>query len=181
MSTLSRMFFRSFSIALVLAIALLLAPSRSFAATTTAWFACPAQASFGILHCVGPWQIIQGDEHNPSTYLSTLIGDVNTAQVAGTQAAYLACTLQTNPVGVTSCSGTYQIFQGSAPSPGTYQSWFIGYVYTSAVAGTEVTYLACTLQTVFGITKCSGDYEILQGFTPSPSIYQTWLIGYVAP
>jgi hypothetical protein len=182
MSHLSVSFFRNLlhTLGAVLAVSLLLCPVKSFAATTPTYFACSATASFGILECTSPWEIIQGSQPNPSFYISTLIGDVNTTAVAGTQAAYLACTA-TTVFGVTKCSGQYQIILGSVPNPSIYISWLIGYPYTSQVAGTSATYLACTLHTVIGITSCSGQYEILQGFTPNPSIYQTWLIGYVTP
>jgi hypothetical protein len=182
MSHLSVILLRKFlhTLGAVLAISLLLCPLKSFAATTPTYFACSATATFGILECTSPWEIIQGSQPNPSFYISTLIGDVNTTAVAGTQAAYLACSIEV-VFGVTKCSGQYQIFLGAAPNPSTYISWLIGYPYTSQVAGTSATYLACTLQTVIGITSCSNTYQILQGFTPNPSVYQTWLIGYITP
>jgi hypothetical protein len=167
----------------VLAVSLLFYPMPSFAATTPTYFACVKTTNqFGVVSCSGQYSIITGSAPNSTLYFSSLIGNVNTTAISGTQAAYLVCTKFTNQFGVTSCSGHYSIIAGSTPNPSTYFSQLIGYPYTSAVAGTSVTYLACTLVTnTFGVTSCSGQYEIIQGITPNSSIYQSWLIGYVNP
>jgi hypothetical protein len=166
-----------------LAIALLLAPARSLATAppiAATYFACTATTTVGVETCTGKYQIFQGSAPNPSAYISTLIGYLNTTAVAGTTATYLACTAQTT-FGVQQCSGQYQIIQGAAPSPSSYISWLIGYAYTSAVSGTQPTYLACTLQTVLGVPKCSGQYQTIQGAAPSSGTYQSWFMGYVYP
>ena len=180
-STVSRRLFHT--LAMVLAVSLFLYPIPSFAATTPTYFVCAKTTnSFGITSCSHQYSIMTGSPPNSNSYFSSLIGNVNTSAVSGTQVAYLVCTKTTNSFGITSCSGQYGIITGSTPNSSTYFSWLIGYPYTSAVSGTSVTYLACTLQTnTFGITSCSGDYEIIQGTTPNSSIYQSWLIGYVNP
>jgi hypothetical protein len=184
MSTLPASVLRNLSLALgaILALAFLLTPSAGFAQTTTpTYLACTTSTSFGIRTCTNQYQILKGSAPNPNTYFSWPIGTINTTQVPETQAAYFACSTVTN-FGITSCSGSYRIFLGSAPS-GSYISTLIGYVYPTPVAGTEVAYLVCTLQTSFGISSCpsSGAYSIIRGSTPNSSVYQSWIIGYVTP
>jgi hypothetical protein len=183
MSTLSAIAFRHLLLVLsvVLAISFLLTPSRSFAQTTTpTYLACTTTTSFGVKICTSQYLIIAGSTPDPNTYISWPIGTVNTTAVPETQAAYFSCTSATN-FGIQTCTGVYQIFLGSPPNPSNYISTLIGYVYPTAVAGTEVAYLACTLQTTFGVSKCSGAYSIIRGSTPSSSVYQSWIIGYVTP
>ena len=183
MSTFTAIAFRHLSLTLgaILALAILFTPSQSFAQTTTpAYLACVNKTSLGITSCSGDYLIIEGSAPNPTTYTSWPIGTVYTTEAPETQAAYYSCPSKTS-FGIQSCASSYQIVLGSQPDPNSNISTLIGYVYQTAVAGTEVAYLACTLQTSFGVSLCSGSYSIIRGSTPSSSVYQSWLIGYVTP
>lgn len=93
--------------------------------------------------------------------------------------AYLACPAGRDLANMLECSGSEEIIDGAAPSPTGFLSSFIGYVNTTAVAGTQATYLACVASIVFGLPQCTKQYQIIKGAAPNPSSYVSWLIGYV--
>jgi len=176
-------------IAPTLAIPLLMWAPRSFAVApiTPTYLACPATTNLGLLTCTGSETIVSGAGPNPLTYLSSFIGYVNTTEVAGTEPAYLACTAGTNLIGQRYCLSKYEIITGAAPSPTTYISSFIGYVYKAHVAGSKATYLVCQASSTITGAACAGaapgtsQYSIVSGAAPNPTAYLSWFIGYVFP
>jgi hypothetical protein len=152
---------------------------------TPTYLACQAQMAVLGKVCTGSETIISGAAPSTAGYISSLIGYVNTTDVAGTEPAYLACQAGTSILGPT-CLKKYQIITGAAPNPSLYISSFIGYVYTSQVAGSQPTYLAClSVATITG-PACAApapnasQYTIIRGAAPS-NAYLSWFIGYVFP
>jgi hypothetical protein len=148
---------------------------------------CPSgTATDGLTVCIGGEQVETGTPPSGST-TSSFLGYVNTTAVSGAEATWLACSSGVGLDGLPICgvNAGYAVVRGTEPSPTTAVSSFIGYVYTTQVAGTEPTYMTCATTTNIytGAEECAATttgsvYSIVRGAAPSGL---SWFIGYVYP
>ena len=174
------------------------------AAITPAYLTCdgPQIINKGISGgCGGGWKITYaqgpiGTGFQTDPTLSQLIGYVNTTQVAGTAPVYLSCVSraaagQLPPKATNGCTNRWIITatpSTNAQNSPTFDSSFIGYVFTTQVTDTAAAYLECnagwTGVPTKAISLCGNQW--ITTYTPgnntfsSPTSFAT-LIGYMYP
>jgi hypothetical protein len=155
-----------------LALIFIVWPAKSFAAISPAYLSCVGGGTAGFNKTAptcGPLTItnaplpVLGQFGQPTAAsFSHLIGYVNTAQIAGTTAAYLSCvgggtagfnkTAPTcGPLTITNAPLPV-LGQFGQPTAATF-SIFIGYVFTTQIAGTSPAYLSCVGGGTAGFNK----------------------------
>lgn len=192
MSNISTVFvaLRSCLTASALAIPLLIWSAQSLATapplSAMSLYCAAGTATDGLPVCVSGEKVEAGTAPAGST-TSSFLGYVNTTAVSGTEATYLACEGGIGTDGLPQCgtNSGYAVVRGSQPSPATVVSSFIGYVYTTQVAGSEATYMTCptTTSPITGVEECvpvttGSQYTIVRGAKPAGL---SWFIGYVYP